>query len=288
MNKNPTIWRPTVVSSFVGPSFDTNRSTDMYRYSSSSTADDSFHSISALRLKCYPIAPSALSTSSLLLSPYFWSLSRRGLQAQVTQRWMATQKKKDKKKQKQAAANATPSTPAEAPAEQHSEWVAFQKSIAVEGFETGQTVTVETGRRGGRAATRARLTKREEMHRQLQERQRLAGSGGGGHFPPMRYSDEETERLLTMAYAAIPPRTGRRGTRSLKRQKRRWHLVRRIHRVYKGHIVRFHARRMEKRSLKVKQVRAMIQGAPEIVARDEAYRQQVLEQHQKRLGLASQ
>lgn len=34
----------------------------------------------------------------------------------------------------------------------------------------------------------------------------------GGEFPALRYSDEETERLLTEAYAAIPPRAGKRGT----------------------------------------------------------------------------
>jgi hypothetical protein len=234
-----------------------------------------------------PMATSASMISPFRLHSQHPVLMRPPLSI-CSVRFLATQKKKDRKKQRQATAEATPSAPVEVPAEQHSEWVAFQKSIAVDGFETGQTVAVESGRRGGRAATRARLTKREEMHRQLLERQRLAGSGGGGHFPPMRYSDEETERLLTEAYAAIPPRAGRRGTRALKRQKCRWHLVRRIRRVYKEHIVRFHARRMLKRSLKIKQVRAMIQGAPEVVARDQAYREHVLLEYQKRLGLLAQ
>jgi hypothetical protein len=284
MKKNCNNWRLSVSLTVVDAPL--KRNTGAQHPYPSSTTSNAFRTLSLFRMDCCPIATStSFSPPRLLLSQH---CSLQNSVMQVSTRWMATQKKKDKKKQKQAANDAIPKSPADAPAEQHSEWVAFQKSIAVEGFETGQTVQVETGRRGGRAATRARLTKREEMHRQLQERQRLAGSGGGGHFPPMRYSDEETERLLKMAYAAIPPRAGRRGTRSLKRQKYRWHLVRRIRRVYKAHIVRFHARRMEKRSLKIKQVKAMIQGAPEVVARDEAYRQQVLEQHQKRLGLLAQ
>jgi len=37
-------------------------------------------------------------------------------------------------------------------------------------------------------------------------------------FPAIRYSPEETEELLQQAYAALPVRDGKRGTRNLRRQ----------------------------------------------------------------------
>jgi hypothetical protein len=167
-------------------------------------------------------------------------------------------------------------------AEQHKEWVEFQKSIEVDGFETGQTLSTidaKKGRSGGKAATKKRLTKRDEMAEKIKERQRLAG-GGGGEFPPMRYSDEETERLLQQAYAAIPKRMGKRGTLQLKRQKRRWHLVREIHRKYKAHIVKFHFRRMKRRSTKIKQIIEFISNvAPNTVHQDREYQDAVRQRY---------
>jgi hypothetical protein len=169
-----------------------------------------------------------------------------------------------------------------APAEQHKEWVEFQKSIAVDGFETGQTVSLidtnKKGRSGGKMASKKRLTKRDEMAAKIKERQRLAG-GGGGEFPPMRYSDEETERLLIQAYSAIPPRMGKRGTLQLKRQKRRWHLVKEIHRKYKTHIMNHHAVSMKKRSQKIKQIVEFLKIAPSIVQQDKEYQERVRERY---------
>lgn len=154
---------------------------------------------------------------------------------------------------------------------QHSEWVAFQNSIAVEGFETGQTLSVQSTKktRGGKA-TKRKQTRRDAMEEKLKERQRLTGAGGG-EFPPLRYSDEETDRLLAQAYAALPPRAGKRGTLNLKRQKRRWHLVREIRRRYKAHMANFQVRKMEKRSLKIKEVKAILDEAPAIRQRDREY-----------------
>jgi hypothetical protein len=159
----------------------------------------------------------------------------------------------------------------ESSALQHQEWVKFQQSIAVEGFETGQTTTLQSTKktRGGKAVQRQK-TKRDVMADKLQERRRLTGAGGG-EFPPLRYSDEETERLLAQAYAALPVRTGRRGTKNLKRQKRRWHLVREIHRKYKAHMAKFQIRKMEKRARKMKEVKAVLASAPDIRARDQEY-----------------
>ena len=177
------------------------------------------------------------------------------------------------------------------PAEQHKEWVEFQKSIEVDGFETGQTLTAidasKKGRSGGKVATKKRMTKRNEMAEKIKERQRLAG-GGGGEFPPMRYSDEETERLLQQAYAAIPKRMGKRGTLQLKRQKRRWHLVREIHRKYKEHIVKFHFRRMERRSTKMKQIIDFISNvAPNAVQEDAEYQNNVRQRYMRMIETAA-
>jgi hypothetical protein len=174
---------------------------------------------------------------------------------------------------------------------QHSEWVEFQKSIAVEGFETGQILSVidatKKGRSGNKAASKKRLTKRDEMAEKIRERQRLAG-GGGGEFPPMRYSDAETERLLQQAYASIPPRTGPRGTLQLKRQKRRWHLVREIHRKYKGHIMQSHERRMKQRSKKIRDIMDFTANvAPAIVQQDIEYQNQVRQRYRSMLVSAA-
>ena len=95
-------------------------------------------------------------------------------------------------------------------------------------------------------------------------------------FPALRYSPEETEELLQMAYAALPERAGKRGTRNLKRQKKRWKDVRRIRYKYKQNIIAAHERRMEHRHWKREQVKAVKAEAPEIRGKDLDYRAQVL------------
>lgn len=69
----------------------------------------------------------------------------------------------------------------------------------------------------------------------------------GGEFPSLRYSDEETERLLAQAYSSIPPRTGKRGTNNLRRQKRRWEIKRQYDATKKRERIEEHGRRMKKR-----------------------------------------
>lgn len=175
-------------------------------------------------------------------------------------------------KKKEVGEKPPPARHGSEPALQHKEWVAFQQSIAVEGFETGQTTTVQSTKktRGGKKATKRKQTRRDLMEEKLKERQRLTGAGGG-EFPPLRYSDEETERLLAQAYAALPVRTGKRGTKNLHRQKRRWHLVREIRRKYKAHMANFQVRKMAKRSRKIREVKAIIDAAPGIRQRDREY-----------------
>lgn len=160
---------------------------------------------------------------------------------------------------------------------QHLEWVKFQKSIAVDGFETGQTtkatVTALTGRKD-RGGKQLRKRKEKELAEQVKA-ERLTESLGGGLFPPLKYSEEDTERLLAEAYAAIPERAGKRGTRNLKRQRVRWHRVRKIRAKQKKFKERAHYRRMEKRSRIVKEVLEIKETAAEIRAKEQAYQDAV-------------
>ena len=160
---------------------------------------------------------------------------------------------------------------------QHQEWVDFQKSIAVEGFETGQTTEArKTSKRGGRRLSKRKTKAEMELEERMAERQRMTDIGGG-EYPPLRYSDEETERLLAQAYAALPKRDGKRGTRNLKRQKRRWWLVRQIRKKNKKNIIRNHERRMAERSRRIKSVKTVLADGPEIRNKDREYQWQVLQ-----------
>jgi hypothetical protein len=168
---------------------------------------------------------------------------------------------------------------------QHQEWVKFQQSIAVDGFETGQTtkatVTALTGRkdRGGK-----QLRKRKEKESaESKKTERLTESLGGGLFPPLRYSEQDTERLLAEAYAALPKRMGKRGTNNLKRQRVRWFRVRKIRAKIKDYRVKAHYRKMEKRGAIVKEVLAIKESAAETRARDAAYQNAVFTKWSQRM-----
>lgn len=95
-------------------------------------------------------------------------------------------------------------------------------------------------------------------------------------MPIERYSDEETERLLALAHANIPKRDGKRGTRNLKRQKRRWFLVRKIHKKQKRWRKAAHERRMELRAKRREETKEIEDIAAEVRARDRAYQREVL------------
>ena len=79
-----------------------------------------------------------------------------------------------------------------------------------------------------------------------------------------------------MAYADIPERAGKRGTRNLKRQKRRWFLVRKIRAKEKHHRIQAHFRRMEARSKRMNEIKGIKAEAPDIRARDREYQLQIL------------
>lgn len=162
---------------------------------------------------------------------------------------------------------------------QHQEWVKFQQSISVEGFQTGQTVTATVLKksRGGKQARR----KREKELARL-------GAGSTGtttygdasatttKFPAIRYSVEETQELLKQAYAALPERAGKRGNRNLRRQANRWKVVRDGRSQYKKYIILAHERRMEHRKYKRDRVVLAKDDAPVQRQKDVEYQAKVL------------
>lgn len=158
-------------------------------------------------------------------------------------------------------------------------WVEFQKSIRVEGFDTGQQTTttsfVQGKRRGGKRA-------RARRERLLAEREAERGDEtivGGGHFPAMRYDPEETERLLAEAYTGLPERAGPRGSRRIKRGERKMRDKRRYHRKKKRELIRAHFARNEKLSQKYRDICQAKEDAVETRERDREYQQGVLERY---------
>merc|ERR1719491_1365968 len=101
---------------------------------------------------------------------------------------------------------------------------------------------------------------------------------GGGKFPSLRYSDEETQRLLDEAHANIPKRTGKRGTRNLKRQRNRWKVIYEQHRQKKEDRIKKHFRTMEKRSRIVGEVKEVLASAEKVREEERAYRMEVLKE----------
>lgn len=128
--------------------------------------------------------------------------------------------------------------------------------------------------RKDRGGKQLRKRKEKEMEETL-SKERLTETMGGGLFPPLRYSQEETERLLAEAYAAIPERAGKRGTRNLKRQYLRWFNVRKLHAKKKRERIAAHYRRMENRSRIFKEVKAIKETAAQTRARDASYQEAV-------------
>jgi len=98
----------------------------------------------------------------------------------------------------------------------------------------------------------------------------------GGEFPALRYSDEETERLLAEAYAAIPPRAGKRGTLHIKREQHRWRIKREYDQKKKLERIAAHERKMAKRSRIAKEIMKTKEEAPEIVSKEKEYQDLVL------------
>ncbi|KAL3900002.1 MAG: hypothetical protein SGARI_006338, partial [Bacillariaceae sp.] len=168
---------------------------------------------------------------------------------------------------------------------QHQEWVKFQQSISVSGFQTGQTVTA-TVLKKSRGGKQARRKREKELARLQGLDPSLAGttaaestssSAVATKFPAIRYSPEETQELLRQAYEELPERTGKRGNRNLRRQALRWKKVRKIRSDYKANIVNAHERRMEHRHYKRQRVIQAKEDAVVQRQKDLEYQKSVLE-----------
>ena len=99
----------------------------------------------------------------------------------------------------------------------------------------------------------------------------------GGEFPELRYSDEETERLLAEAYAAIPPRAGKRGTLNLKRQKRRWFIKRQYDYKKKRERIAAHERYIERGERIKQEIKSARVEAADVREQETAYQSMVLQ-----------
>ena len=174
-------------------------------------------------------------------------------------------------KKPESPAQSSSSKQQQQPFLQNQEWAKFQKSIQVEGFQTGQ-ITKATVLKKSKGGKQARNRKARELA--LEEDNNLASSDN--RFPAIRYSPEETQELLQLAYDTLPKRDGKRGTRNLKRQENRWKAVRKIRATYKQNIIEAHHRRMEHRSWTRDQTKAVKEAAPEICRKDAKYQANVL------------
>ncbi|KAL7565244.1 hypothetical protein ACA910_014542 [Epithemia clementina (nom. ined.)] len=166
----------------------------------------------------------------------------------------------------------------------HRKWVEFQKSISVDGFETGQLTEVIAGNSRNRKVRAMRMAQRRIRHRIMVRKERM-GSAKTGEYTPLEYPPEETARLLAEAAAAIPPRTGLRGTRKRKRHLRRSFLNRLIHRRIKNHRIAAHFRRMKKQSERVRKVLKILREAPEIQKSDRDYQFALFQRWYVNMGL---
>lgn len=203
-------------------------------------------------------------------------------------RWFASGSRKDDQPASAAAdADGEETTPSTiSGSSQHDTWTEFQRSIAVSGVDTGQVLKErQLGKknRGGNIA-RKRKEREAELEAQLKGVDISQTQLKGGEFPALRYSDEETERLLAEAYAAIPPRAGKRGTLHIKREKHRWWIKRQYDYKKKLERIGTHDRRMAKRMLTKAQMKEERREAVEVREQEKEYHDMVLQRWAKMNG----
>jgi hypothetical protein len=145
------------------------------------------------------------------------------------------------------------------------EWSKWQESL----INTDESSAVKGKRRGGITLRKKQAAAAQSTS--LSSQARLLDGGGAGLFPPLRYSDEETERLLKEAYSKLPEKGGKRGSRKLKREKNRYHGIRKARSIKKMEKINHHFDKMDKRSLKSEGIRKMIELAVEVREEDKNY-----------------
>ena len=92
----------------------------------------------------------------------------------------------------------------------------------------------------------------------------------------MRYSDEETERLLAEAYAALPEKGISKKTRHKKRMANRFKAIRKARYLKKQEKIAHHFATMAKRKRISNEVRKVVDEAVEVRSRDLEYQKRVL------------
>mmetsp|Transcript_24437 Transcript_24437/g.37366 ORF Transcript_24437/g.37366 Transcript_24437/m.37366 type:complete len:228 (-) Transcript_24437:71-754(-) len=149
------------------------------------------------------------------------------------------------------------------------QWKKWQHNL----LQTDESAAPKKKKRGGKS-----LRKREALKSATAEDggNRLLDAGSG-QFPPLRFSDEETERLLAEAYAGIPERGISKGTRRIKRQKNRFFGIRKAASIKKAEKIAHHFDNMEKRSKKVQDILKMKEIAVETKVEDKEYQLRVLQ-----------
>eukprot|EP00934_Nitzschia_sp_Nitz4_P003573 Nitzschia sp. Nitz4//scaffold72_size95085//31156//32369//NITZ4_004752-RA/size95085-snap-gene-0.116-mRNA-1//1//CDS//3329557351//3563//frame0 len=212
-----------------------------------------------------PVSPTTCSVRT-------FAVNRKVIDAKNAKRLKVQAKKKKNGPQASKATDEAPATDdaSNQPFLQHQEWVKFQQSIAVDGFQTGQVTTAQVLKKS-RGGKQARARREKEMAKEA-----AVQTDASLKFPALRYSEEETQELLNLAFATLPEREGKRGSRNLKRQDRRWKLVRDIRSKYKRQIQQAHERRMEKRSWRRETTKEAKEAAPAQCQADLDYQAQVL------------
>lgn len=151
---------------------------------------------------------------------------------------------------------------------QDQQWAKWQNALLK---KEGDAPTIK--RRGGKA-----LNKKKEVIESLSSQERLLEGAGPGQFPPLRFSDEETERLLKEAYSKIPKKVGGKKTRRKKRMANKFNAIRKARAIKKKEKVEHHFDRMEKRSFQLEGINRMKELAVEVRVEDQEYQAAILQQ----------
>lgn len=153
-----------------------------------------------------------------------------------------------------------------------SEWNKFQETLMFDETKLSGSISKKSKKRGGKTL-RKKKTRELEL---IKKQEGRIDDVGTGQFPSMRYSDEETERLLKEAYDNLPKKGISKKTRQLKRQRIRHRVIRKARYIKKQERIASHFARMEKRSLVVKDVKRVIETADSIREKDLMYQRKVL------------
>lgn len=151
------------------------------------------------------------------------------------------------------------------------EWNKFQETLRFDTIDENNLPT-NTKKRGGKAM---RKKKDREMELLKKQEGRMTDVGTG-QFPPLRYSDEETEKLLAEAYAALPEKGISKKRRHKQRMANRFKAIRKARHLKKQEKIAHHFATMAKRNIISNQVRRVVNESVEVRNQDLEYQRRVL------------